>query len=278
MQLSNRLRHVVARRARSGRSNGRRGAWRRPRHLALASVAVLITQCGPTECAPTTPAPSGHFATLPPGSALPSSAECAARVRPAGENRPGNGGPNATTGYSYAPTYSWAAPQLGRVDGAFTGTTDQILQWAACKWGIDEDVVRAQIAKESWWQMSTLGDYGNWPAGQCAPGHGRDANGNCPQSVGLGQVRYGQGDGAFPGVQQSSAMNVDVTYAYWRSCFEGQETWLNDVERGQQYAAGDMWGCVGRWFSGRWYTAPANEYIGAVQSYLSQRIWETANF
>ena len=29
-----------------------------------------------------------------------------------------------------------------RVTGNFTGTTDMILQWAACKWGIDEDIVR----------------------------------------------------------------------------------------------------------------------------------------
>ncbi len=102
-------------------------------------------------------------------------------------------------GYAYSPSYSWAAPQLGRVDGAFTGTTDQVLQWAACKWGIDEDVVRAQVVKESWWQMSALGDFGRWPADQSAPGHGYDGNGNCPQSVGLGQVRYSPGDGASPG-------------------------------------------------------------------------------
>ena len=138
--------------------------------------------------------------------------------------------------------------------------------------------MRAQVVKESWWQMSALGDFGRWPADQCAPGHGYDGNGNCPQSVGLGQVRYSPGDGAFPGVQQSSAMNVDVTYAIWRACFEGQETWLNDVERGQQYVAGDMWGCVGRWFSGRWYTAAANEYIGSVQGILAARTWATAGF
>ena len=29
------------------------------------------------------------------------------------------------------------------VDGDFAGTTDQLIQWAACKWGIDEDIVRA---------------------------------------------------------------------------------------------------------------------------------------
>ena len=28
---------------------------------------------------------------------------------------------------------------INRVDGDFAGTTDQIIQWAACKWGIDEE-------------------------------------------------------------------------------------------------------------------------------------------
>ena len=27
----------------------------------------------------------------------------------------------------------------------------------------------------------------------------------------------------------------------------------NTVERNGTYAAGDVWGCVGLWFSGRWY-------------------------
>ena len=71
---------------------------------------------------------------------------------------------------------------------------------------------------------------------------------------------------------------VDAAYATWRGCFEGRETWLNTVERGRDYAAGDAWGCFGRWFSGRWYTAPALEYIAAVQDYLARRIWETPEF
>jgi autotransporter family porin len=64
----------------------------------------------------------------------------------------------------------------------------------------------------------------------------------------------------------------------WRSCYEGNQTWLNDVERGRQYAAGDAWGCFGRWFSGRWYTQPAVDYIASVQDYMNQRIWEVDYF
>jgi autotransporter family porin len=78
--------------------------------------------------------------------------------------------------------------------------------------------------------------------------------------------------------QSSTAYNVDVSLAARRNCFEGNETWLNTVDRGRDYAAGDLWGCVGMWFSGRWYTQPAVDYIAAVQDWLNQRIWETPDF
>ena len=164
-----------------------------------------------------------------------------------------NAVPNATRGTRANTTFA-------RVDGNFVGTTDEILQWVACKWGIDEDVVRAQIAKESWWRMDAVGDNG--------------------ESFGLGQVRVPYHGTAFvdDNAKRSSAYNVDYTYAVWRSCFEGNEGWLNTVERGATYAAGDLKGCLGVWFSGRWYTDPAKQYIAAVDGYLAQRIWATANF
>jgi hypothetical protein len=145
------------------------------------------------------------------------------------------------------------------VTGNFTGTTDEILQWAACKWGIDEDIVRAQIAKESWWTMDAVGDNG--------------------ESFGLGQVRVPYHGAAFEddNAKRSSAYNVDYTYFRWWSCYNGHETWLNQFERGRDYAAGDAWGCVGLWFSGRWYFGNA-DYLTAVHEYHDDRIWETPPF
>jgi len=167
-----------------------------------------------------------------------------------------------------------------RVDGAFTGTTRQILRWAACKWGIDEDVVYAQAAVESWWRQTTKGDYYSDPA-ECPPGHPLGADGqpgNCPQSYGILQNRYPNEISAWPSAERSTAMNADTGYAIWRVCYQGYETWLNTVERGRQYGAGDMWGCVGRWFSGRWHTAAADGYVAKVQGALNERIWETTDF
>ena len=58
----------------------------------------------------------------------------------------------------------------------------------------------------------------------------------------------------------------------------GNETWLNTVEHVGTYQAGDEWGCVGRWFAGRWHTAPAQQYIRFVKKYLRERIWTQPDF
>ena len=218
----------------------------------------------------TVPAPSGgRFPTLPVGAALPSEAECASRVRPAAEIRPQNATFNARRGSS-------PHSENPRVTGNYAGTTDQILQWAACKWGIDEDLVRAQIARESWWQHDSRGDLTN-DQSHCHPWL-RTSSGPCPESYGLGQVRYWYHMPAMDNSIVSSAYNVDYVYAVWRDCFEGRMGWLNTVERGREYVAGDAWGCLGVWFSGRWYTQPALDYMGWVREYLDSRIWETEPF
>lgn len=164
-----------------------------------------------------------------------------------------------------------------RVDGDFTGTTDELIQWAACKWGIDEDVARAQVAIESWWHQTTEGDRTS-EAADCHPD--LRAPLPCPESIGLMQVRYPFHGEAYEDSNaiRSSAYNLDYAFSVWRSCYEGELTWLNTVERGAEYVAGDLWGCTGVWFSGRWYTQPAIDYNARVLDYLNQRIWETDNF
>lgn len=105
-----------------------------------------------------------------------------------------------------------------RVDGNFTGTTDEILLWAACKWGIGANAVRAQAVGESWWHQTALSDWNSDPS-YCAPGHclGVDdpANhpGQCPNSWGILQNKWFFEKAAWPGIRNSTAFNADTTYA-----------------------------------------------------------------
>jgi autotransporter family porin len=267
------------------------GAWRAGSTLMIADrrpPAAAAAAAGPVGLGPAAAVPPVHFTTLPPGSPLPSDQQCAAWVRaaPLAENKRMNRGYNQAGGQSLGTGFfSGDDPRANsriavRVDGAFTGTTRQVLRWAACKWGIDEDIVYAQAARESWWHQTNQGDWASDPSA-CPPGHGLGVDGRaglCPQSWGILQNRYPYERGSWPGIATSTAMNADTAYAIWRSCFEGYETWLNTVDRGRPYAAGDAWGCVGRWFAGRWHTAPADQYTAAVQDYQRQRIWESTGF
>ena len=238
--------------------------------------------------APAASAAPAHFGTVAAGAALPAPGQCAAwaKATPFPENKPGNAAANQRAGQHIgtdifngddARANRLIAP---RVDGQFTGTTGQILRWVACKWGIDEDIVLAQAAVESWWRQSTRGDFGT-DATACPPGHGPGVDGTagqCPQSYGILQTRYPYMKSGWPGIGDSTAMSADLAYGIWRACFEGYETWLNTVEQGQHYAAGDAWGCVGRWFSGRWHTAAGDTYVAKVRDYLARKVWQQPDF
>lgn len=209
------------------------------------------------------------FSTLSPGSTLPSGAECAGRVRRSEwEPRPSNTQANQTRGVLDAQAAesgdAFKARYFSRVDGDFTGTTDEIIQWGACKWGFDEDIVRSVAVVESWWRQSTVGNNG--------------------ESFGLMQVRAPVHQGTYPYSADSTAYNVDYALAFRRACYEGEFTWLNQPKN-VGYKKGDEWGCVGVWYSGYWYDGDADvpysgarAYIKEVKKHLSERTWETANF
>jgi hypothetical protein len=151
----------------------------------------------------------------------------------------------------------------GKITGRFTGTTDEILQWAAHKWGWDEDVVRAVAVKESNYNQGAY----TWP--------GSDQY----QGGGIMSITWSQNPTSYLLGAKSTAFNVDVFLAYMRACFDGKETWMNQTgDAGQPYEAGDMWGCIGRWYAGRWYTDGAKWYIGEVKRVLADRTWEAPGY
>jgi hypothetical protein len=45
-----------------------------------------------------------------------------------------------------------------------------------------------------------------------------------------------------------------------------------------RYHTGDIWGCLGFWYSGTWYNSDAITYISHVQQFYAQKVWFTAAF
>lgn len=149
-------------------------------------------------------------------------------------------------------------PYRSRVSGRYSGTTDEIIQWAALKHRIPVDLARAVAVVESYWVMSTLGDNGD--------------------SFGLFQMRRPY-HCCLPFMRDDAAFNVDYWAAIIRAFYDGRQTWLNTVDgNGRGYTAGDLWGSLGAWASGRWHDDSAEVYIAKVKQVLDERTWTTENF
>jgi hypothetical protein len=96
----------------------------------------------------------------------------------------------------------------------------------------------------------------------------------------LMQIKSTVSKGTYPLSQVSTAFNADYYAASIRYYFDGSGTWLNDpcCFSGTTYQAGDVWGSVGAWFAGRWYTQGAIDYINKVKSRLVYRTWSQPGF
>jgi Bacterial Ig domain len=179
------------------------------------------------------------------------------------------------------PTFGNSIPasDFASVDGSYTGTTDMILRWGACKWGLDEDVARAVADNESYWNAFTDGDRQTDPT-KCSAGDWSGWTGSyCYQSYGIMQIMVFDYN-AWPMARDSVAFNVDFWGAHLRACMNGDDAPLaSDVPSPgyPTYPNGTtdqmLWGCVGEWFSGHWYDSGALTYISHVQSLLSSRQW-----
>jgi hypothetical protein len=311
------------------------------RSWALVAVAICVVMVGlvvdrwPNRSAGTTPAVStkpppqgGYFPALPPPGdvrSLPAGTYCAKAVhRSSWEPRPDNYKRNhvlvqpaavheafSTRPRSGSETYDprWDTWLLPRVDGQFTGTTDEIIQWAACKWGLPDNFLRAEAYTEStWFQGET------YPSGRCVPHFGcgdlfkaepypaRKAycdgltaaggydyqadygNGYCPKSFSIVGIMSwwnpswgfswpGNQNGTFPFTRDSTAMALDYMASQIRGCYEGWQ-W----ELGRSYWPGDLWGCAGAWFSGGWHDTAAETYATRVQINEGDEPWLSLDF
>lgn len=272
---------------------------------ALAGVLIIGTgamlplyQSGNAGVLPGSPtwAPpaSGYFKLLPVSSyaSLPDDAQAAARVHISSwEPRPSNTRYNHTipahlrlrpvdpASRAYDPR--WNKYILDRITGDFIGTTDEIFQWAALKWGLPDNLLRTVAYMESDWQQSNFGDFVNDRA-QCPSGYRTLP---CPVTFGLVGVKSTSWPGIFPWNRDSTAAAVDVLGGWLRGCYEGWVWWLRDYGNRSRgvYHAGDIWGCVGAWNSGNWHDGPVNgpggeNYIREAQYWDKATPWLNPGF
>jgi len=279
------------------------GLWRRvfPAILVLAllgaSVLVALHVARPADGqlpADIPPPPDGYLRLLPVGSyaSLPGDAVAAAKVhRSAWEPRRANARYNRTapshvrlqlqkvTDHAYDPR--WNRYILGRVTGHFTGTTDEIFQWGAAKWGLPDNLLRTIAYMESDWYQRNYGDYVHDHA-KCPPGYKHLP---CPVTFGIVGTKSTSWPGIFPWNRDSTAAAVDVLGGWLRGCYEGWVWWLRQHGNRSQgvYRAGDLWGCVGAWFSGNWHDGPARGHGGQnyslrAQYWFRMRPWLRSDF
>ena len=248
----------------------------------------------------------GHFGTLPPGASLPGDAACAAQIPWEREMVSANAGTNSTkpsqgqldayaaNGYA-ANVYngSWA---YRRVDGQYTGNTDMIFRWAACKWGIDEDVVRAQATTEDWaWNQPQSGGDKRTSYSQCVNGGftslwDYQCSSCCYQSWSIFQTKAIYNWPTWPMLHNSTAFAADFHFASMRACMDGNiagyfagrpanngHTYAGDISGGNLNTI--MWGCIGFHYSGNWYDGNSSQgavwYINYVKTTLAQKPWKT---
>ena len=258
-------------------------------HKTTPSAGTSSTSPTPTRTNSSTPTANAGT-TLPPGSVLPGEQACAARVAlSSSEPRPDNYTANHSvpTAAQIANLQAWN-PSIGmdvnsdtlrkQITGNYTGTTDEILQWVACKWGIDVNIVRAQAVSESNWRQSQLGDY-TTDQSYCPPGKW-DGSG-CYQSYGILQIKYYYFKTEWPMMQQDTAFNAEFAYGWIRNCYEGWTDYLYQETPSAGYPgyhAGDIWGCLGFWYSGGWYTPGAIQYIQVAQQHYQQKPWLQSSF
>ena len=228
------------------------------RRIAIPLAALALTALGAT---PVSAASLASVSVKGPGTDPLGDAAAAARVNETRwEPRAANANANRRRpGDDQLADFRRRSEMVNRSDvtGRYRGTTDEILQWAARKWGFDPDLFRAVAYVESRWRMSAVGDGG--------------------LSFGIFQMKRTY-HCCVPLSSRYTAFNADYYGGILRAYFDGRQTWLNDVERGERYRAGDLWGSVGAWYAGRWRTSAALDYIRLVQRTLRAEPWRGRGF
>ena len=151
-------------------------------------------------------------------------------------------------------------------------STDDMIEWAAYKWGIPENFVRAQMFVESGWSMGQKGDRRDWatPVADRYPARAVIDADSVWESLGIAQIRWRHTVPWNPGVEplrwQSSGFAVDYSQALIRYYYDGLCGWC-----GRGYAAGDADGAYRTYFSGSW--THGQRYADRVRATAAAKPW-----
>lgn len=224
-------------------------------------------------------------------------AQAAALVKPAPETRPDN-----TTANQYRPSSAEISqflngekdsygnlpaqgdPYYTYVTGGFTGTTDEIIQWAAAKWGLPADWLRAEYVDESHWHQSAKGDLTTVQDASLYPAFSRVSSTSVYQSLGITQVKWNHPDANTSGIGteplrwKSTAFNVDYQAATVRFYFDdpgGKRSSWGDAT----YKRCENWLSIGGWYEPYpWNNSGQQNYVSKIQSILAARTWAQPGF
>lgn len=154
-------------------------------------------------------------------------------------------------------------------------STDMLIQWAAQKWGIPENTLRALASFEALWHMDWGGDLTQVPARWYAdyPPQARSGNGEVWLSMGITQIKWKPDGSVNAGTQRlrwlSTAFNLDYAGATIRYYYDGKCNWC-----GRGYHAGEPWASVGAWNQPTpWGNSKARWYISKVKQALTAHDW-----
>ena len=232
---------------------------------------------------------------LGPGASLPTESSCIAAVNasPIQENAPWNQDDGSPAHWNSnqpppggVPSYFYQhAPcctelpnaDFASVDGNYSGSTDDLIRITACKWGIDEDYIRAQALIESGWHQDCAAANGG--SGCREGGDMNNPNGCTPASITANVITNITPNGLFCEMQGFGGLTGTNQYASWSivqtKVYYEWFTWPMMEEStpfGLDYRYAEMRGCINGDQYGYYHSQSSSggaDYKNAVSQALS---------
>lgn len=261
--------------------------------LVLAAVgAAVVGATAPRARLSFKPAPSEQQTWRSVGSLPLSDAEAAARVVPRAEQRsentqandfvPSNAELQAFHEAEKGTGWIYSAYVTGR-PGLSKPSTDELIQWAAAKWGIPVEWLRALCYGESGWNQAHVTDarkvskewYGLYPPQAQIAGSNEE---EVYESMGITSLKWMPEGDQPPGTEplrwKSTAFNLDFLGSQLRYYYNGLATWIKGG-----YRAGEAWSSVASWFEPTpWRGKEQTWYVNYLKRILGEKPWLSPNF